>query len=68
MVEILPDAPSVLLHSSEMSRGKKFNVGETVDVVYIGKDDLTGRPRISTKSLSAKTRDKTLNECLTSYP
>lgn len=47
---------------------KKFNVGDTVDVVYIGKDDLTGRPRISTKSLSAKTRDKTLNEILTSYP
>jgi len=36
---------------------QKFIVGETVDVVYTGKDDITGRLRISTKSLSAKTRD-----------
>ena len=32
-------------------------------MVYIGKDELTGRPRISTKSLSVKTRDnKALDE------
>ena len=47
---------------------QKFNIGETVDVMYIGKDDLTGRPRISTKSLSAKTRGNiTLDEFVATY-
>lgn len=47
---------------------KKFKIGETVDVVYTGKDELTGRPRISTKSLSSKTREtKKLEEFVATY-
>ncbi|XP_078350537.1 polyribonucleotide nucleotidyltransferase 1, mitochondrial-like [Oculina patagonica] len=62
MVEILPDSPNVLLHTSEMSHGKvnypskEFGIGETVDVVYLGKDELTGRPRISRKALLPKNK------------
>ena len=45
-----------------------FKTGDTVDVVCIGKDELTGRPRISAKSLSSKTREtKNLEEFVETY-
>nr|XP_058965409.1 polyribonucleotide nucleotidyltransferase 1, mitochondrial-like [Pocillopora verrucosa] len=60
MVELLPDTPSVLLHTSEISHHKshqttnEFTLGQIVDVMYLGKDPFSGKVRLSRKALLPK--------------